>query len=520
MAQDVFGIAGTTQGPFTIEKAVAEGGFGVVYRAQHGAFRAPVALKCLKIGTIPEDLRQGFMERFREEAEMLFRLSATIPEVVRPLHCDIISLPSGNIVPFIALEWLEGRTLGSLIEDRTRDKRPPLSPTEVARLLTPVARALEIAHNFPSPGGPVCVVHRDIKPSNIFLADLHGTEVVKILDFGIARARDAATVMAGEITQNTTGLPLAFTPRYGAPEQWAPKRFGATGPWTDVWGLAVTFLEAIAGRAVIDGDAVAIMGTVLDEKRRPTPRTEGIAVPDALEAVFRRAFAVDPRDRYPNAGAFWDEVEAALGLAPRLSVVEGRRSSYVGPGLGKQEGRRPSQAGAPAVKEPIPPAPISKVGEEFSLDDPLEEPLASNPAPSVPLAPAQPQPQPRKALPAPGPAAMIDVDWGPDQAGARRSVPAVNNRAPDPPPSARPPRSERMPESAEPEPGVGALLGGPLALAFAGILVRVLDSVASAFFLNGQRVEFGPLRLSYLAAALIAAGVLMVAVRLFKYAAR
>src|SRR5512147_2364907 len=90
--EDVFGIVGTTQaGNFHVEEAVAQGGFGVVYRAQHGGFRAPVALKCLKI---PEELSQAqrevFLGKFREEAELLFRLSAAIPEVVRPLHVDVL----------------------------------------------------------------------------------------------------------------------------------------------------------------------------------------------------------------------------------------------------------------------------------------------------------------------------------------------------------------------------------------------------------------------------------------------
>ena len=110
MAEDVFGIVGTVQaGSFHVERAIAEGGFGVVYRAQHGAFRAPVALKCLKIPvSMTAAQRDLFLEKFREEAEMLFRLSASIPEVVRPLHVDVLHLPDGRGGPFLALEWLEG----------------------------------------------------------------------------------------------------------------------------------------------------------------------------------------------------------------------------------------------------------------------------------------------------------------------------------------------------------------------------------------------------------------------------
>src|SRR5262245_51436324 len=115
--RDVFGIVGTTQaGNFHVEAAVAEGGYGVVYRAQHGGFRAPVALKCLKI---PEEMnkrqREIFLEKFREEAELLFRLSASISEVVRPLHVDMLEQKGGRrFVPFLAMEWLDGESLDAI----------------------------------------------------------------------------------------------------------------------------------------------------------------------------------------------------------------------------------------------------------------------------------------------------------------------------------------------------------------------------------------------------------------------
>src|SRR5690606_14194409 len=187
MTDDVFGILGTTvAGAYHVEETVAEGGFGVVYRAYHAGFRAPVALKCLKI---PQGLgaagQELFLEQFRAEAELFFRLSASIPTVVRPLHVDALSAAGGAFVPFMALEWLEGETLEALVRRRKAEGRSALSLKKLARLLTPVARALERAHNFASPEGPISIVHRDLKPENIFLAKVAGEDVVKILDFGI-----------------------------------------------------------------------------------------------------------------------------------------------------------------------------------------------------------------------------------------------------------------------------------------------------------------------------------------------
>src|SRR5205814_9421755 len=110
------------------------------------------------------------------------------------------------------------------------------------------ADALCRAHEFPTSNGVVSIVHRDLKPENIFIAKVHGRELTKILDFGIAKAKSAATQLVGQQSANESPL-AAFTPAYGAPDQWVPKRYGQTGPWTDVWGLAITVVEAVSGHA-------------------------------------------------------------------------------------------------------------------------------------------------------------------------------------------------------------------------------------------------------------------------------
>jgi len=329
MADDVFGIVGTVQGgSFRVDQVVAEGGFAVVYRAYHGAFRSNVALKCLKIPrTLSDSDQKEFLEKFREEAELLFRLSSAIPSVVRPLHVGTLAHTKGVFVPFIALEWLEGRTLDSLVASRAVEGKPPLDPASVVKILTPVADALCRAHKFPgSNGGTVTIVHRDLKPENIFIASIHGKEVPKILDFGIAKVKSEANQMAGRQSSGESPM-AAFTPAYGAPEQWSPKTLGQTGPWTDVWGLAITFVEAVCGHAPIDGDIPAMMGAAMNPTRRPTPRNEGVAVSDDVEAVLTQALAVDPRDRFHDIGAFWNALCSCLGLPQ----VVGDRSPSLAP---------------------------------------------------------------------------------------------------------------------------------------------------------------------------------------------
>jgi eukaryotic-like serine/threonine-protein kinase len=328
MADDVFGIVGTVQGgAFRVDAVVAEGGFAVVYRAYHEAFRANVALKCLKVpGTLSKQGQEDFLEKFREEAELLFRLSSAIPSVVRPLHVGTISQENQRFVPFIALEWLEGYTLDHLISTRAIEGAPPLDVRAATKLLTPVADALCRAHEFPTPNGVVSIVHRDLKPENIFIAKVHGRDQTKILDFGIAKAKSAATQLVGQ--QSAQESPLsAFTPAYGAPEQWVPKRYGQTGPWTDVWGLALTVVEAVCGHCPIDGDHPAMMGSAIDPVRRPTPRNEGVKVTDEVETVFTKALAVDPRERFHNVKDFWN----ALCRAVSLPETVGKSSQSVPP---------------------------------------------------------------------------------------------------------------------------------------------------------------------------------------------
>jgi eukaryotic-like serine/threonine-protein kinase len=397
MAEDAFGIVGSViAGAYHVESVVAEGGFGTVYRAHHGGFRAPVALKCLRLppGVLPED-RKLFLDSFRAEAELLFLLSSSIPHVVRPLHVDAFTLPEpdSRFVPYIVLEWLEGMTLDAMIRRRRSEGQAPFPLKKLIRLLTPVARALERAHNFRGPDGPVSIVHRDIKPENIFVASVAGEEVVKILDFGIGKAKSMVSQAAGRASQGAPAGIATFTPAYGSPEQWAPRRYGQTGPWTDVWGLALTLTEALVGRPVLDGEPAAIMGTVLDEQRRPTPGSEGVIVSDEVERVFSKALALDPRHRYADAGEFWNELLAAARITsgevrevrlPRDARAEGGG----GPLIERVERVDSNRRGArpPSSRAPAPPQ---------SRAEPLELlPVDGSAAPAMPVA-APPSPLPQ-----------------------------------------------------------------------------------------------------------------------------
>ncbi len=454
MAEDVFEIVGTVVGgAFNVEAVVAEGGFAVVYRAYHAAFHAPVALKCLKVPTVRRIDQREFLERFREEGEVMFRLSQSIPAVVRPLHVDAFETSSGVFVPYMALEWLDGESLDVTIARRRAEGLHPMSPKRVIRLLAPVARALQRAHNFPGKDGPVSIVHRDLKPDNIVIATVNNEEVVKILDFGIAKVKSAATQVAGRQSQDSPAA-VPFTPGYAAPEQWFPKRYGQSGPWTDVWGLALCAVEAMSGKPAIDGDHAAMMGTAVDERRRPTPGTEGVRVSDEVEAVFEKALAVDPRHRYHDVGTFWDALESALGLSSSRALA----------GVGGHSMLDPRSDGPPPLREEHIEAADMR-HRKGRVTTPPKEGLPTEPAGSV-VAPGRLAPLRVPDLDLASPKREGDAELEMDLLEEVKAA-SVEKPKPPPPPVLKvatpvePVRVEAAPPPAVPLAGVDHGYGGP-----------------------------------------------------------
>lgn len=468
MAEDRFGIVGKIIArTYEIREVVAEGGFGVVYRAYHQGFRAEVALKCLKIpNELTDEQRQSFLEQFRSEAEVLFRLSSQNSHIVRPLHVDAFHTSDQKLVPFMALEWLEGRTLDALIMQRAERARPPLSLEKLVHLLTPVAEALEQAHNLPGKNGPETVIHRDMKPENLFIARMGDQDIAKVLDFGISKVKSTAGQMAGRASLKADAL-VSFSPAYGAPEQWAPKRFGQTGRWTDVWGLALTVVEAAKGDEVVSGDHAEMMGTILDPERRPTPRSEGIKVTDEVERVFLRALAVDPRRRYQSVGAFWDDLTSTLGLQ---TEVGGPISVGV-----KQSSRGAPRAttGFDSVRPAARAASGAGAGVNVSTHSPTEVQVAGAVGTAVPLRTAVP---PRAVL-------------GSTPDGFGGGMQAVVST----------PRPRPMPSSFAPahRPSLLKALGPALALVALSVAFTLLDRAFAHS--RGIPLSFGPVRASWVA---------------------
>ncbi|MBX3128327.1 MAG: serine/threonine protein kinase [Polyangiaceae bacterium] len=310
-AKDPFAWVGSTLNEkYRIESVIGEGGFGVVYLAHHLGFGAQVAVKCLRVPeTLEGEQRNRFFESFLDEGRLLHRLSRATTGIVQALDVGAEVSPNGVWTPYLVLEWLDGKSLEADLEARAAAGLGGRSLLEAVSLLEPVARALAIAHDQG-------IAHRDIKPANLFLTDIAGRTTVKVLDFGIAKVLGDA-VQTSQVFESTGKNLQAFTAPYGAPEQFS-RRYGATGPWTDVFALALVLVELITGRRALEGSDVAeLFVAAADPNHRPTLRGMGYdQAPEALETAIARALAIDPKARHRTAGEFWAEVLGALGLEP------------------------------------------------------------------------------------------------------------------------------------------------------------------------------------------------------------
>lgn len=536
--EDEFGIVGVTlANAFHVERVVAHGGFAIVYRGIHGGFRAPIALKCLRIPDgMTEVQRTTFLERFREEGELLFRLSAAIPEVVRPLHIDAVYLPTGSLMPFLALEWLEGEGFDQVLYRRQRERKGGMDLLSLMDTLRPVAHALARAHNFPSEGGNVCVVHRDLKPENLFMCNVAGAPSIKILDYGIAEVCSVAQKVSG--VRSWRGM-NPFTPGYGAPEQWAPDRFGASGAWTDVWGLAVTMSEALSGKPAIDGDNEQMRRTALDPRRRPTPRALGAIVSNDVDKVFERALAVDPRERIQDMEAFWTELEMAAGVAATMQRGSGapvprksqRRSSQEleladapqGSAINLDLAVPPESLRASRVSmASIPPGPKAGEEEDIPTHDgaPPSVPPVSQAPRSWPVGGQRPMsvPPPRSSRPDGFAGRISSIHPGPSS--SRSSIPSVHPAAlprtgglelDQTGPSPRsisafpPPRGESDPGPiTEVQRAVKGRFLVPSVLLAIAVAITLVDLIAVRMW--GGPITLGPVRSFWVAGPLAAVG--------------
>jgi serine/threonine-protein kinase len=278
-------------GRYRFRRVIGEGAMGTVIAAHHELLDVPVAVKFLSLDLTR---KQTAVERFLREARAVARLKSE--HVARVM--DVGTLPTGQ--PFIVMELLEGADLERRI---VRERRLP-----VADSVDFVLQALEAIAHAHGAG----IVHRDLKPANLFITIApDGREMVKVLDFGIAKLVDSPNVdREGRRTGALTGEHAALgSPSYMSPEQ--VRDSGSIDQRADLWAMGAILYELLSGVPAFDGHSVAeIFGAILHSRPAPLSQHMEAPPPRALEDVIVRCMEPDRDKRWADAA------QLAKAIAP------------------------------------------------------------------------------------------------------------------------------------------------------------------------------------------------------------
>jgi eukaryotic-like serine/threonine-protein kinase len=290
-------VPGTTLGRYVVLETIGAGAMGIVYAAYDPQLGRKIALKLLRPDPVEGAPPAAGRGRLLREAQALARLSH--PHVTS-IH-DVGTL--GDEI-FLAMELVEGSTLGAWLEAAPRDVRA------IVRVLLQVGEGLVAAH-------AAGLIHRDLKPDNV-LVDAGGR--ARVTDFGLARgAAEVDPAPSGEAVADTaarleltiTGM-LLGTPAYMAPEQIAGHAADAA---TDQFSFCVTFYEALYGERPYAGANLAHLASSIERgELRAAPA--GRRVPGWLRKIVLRGLAADRAARFPSMSALL----AALAAGPPMSA--------------------------------------------------------------------------------------------------------------------------------------------------------------------------------------------------------
>jgi len=292
-------VGRTLSGGYRIVDHIASGSMGEVYRAEQANLGRAVAVKVMS-NTLVADPQM--VARFHNEARAASSLNH--PNCVRVY--DYGETPDGR--PYIVMELLHGQELAALL---SRDRKPPVS--RVLDITLQILSALDEAHGLG-------VVHRDLKPENVFvLPQRGGGDLVKVVDFGLAKLR------TGVSSKTTSGTGQVFgTPEYMAPEQAMAKE---TDHRTDLYSCGVMLFEMLAGQLPFQSDSAH----ELLEKHvyEPAPRLAEVANDRAafgLDEILDVALRKDPAERFQSAEAFADSLREVVAYRTGERSMSDRRS--------------------------------------------------------------------------------------------------------------------------------------------------------------------------------------------------
>jgi serine/threonine protein kinase len=259
---------------YRLAEKIGSGNFGTVYRGEHIFLHHPVAVKVFRpaIGQVAQD----GLERFRLEGISACRINH--PNAVTVLDFDV----SAGSLAYLVMELLHGRSLADELRAESR-----ISPVRCASIAAAVCDALAEAH-------AAGIVHRDIKPANVFLDDSHSEQLVKVIDFGIAKLTDSSAQK--DLQVSTVAGTFAGTPGYMAPERLLDERYDGRA---DVYSVGVMMYEMLAGKPPFAVGGASYWALARKHIVEPPPSLTGpdVGAPHELEAIVFDALAKTADER-------------------------------------------------------------------------------------------------------------------------------------------------------------------------------------------------------------------------------
>ncbi|WP_044986130.1 serine/threonine-protein kinase [Sorangium cellulosum] len=298
-------------GRYRLERMLARGGMGAIWVARHVQLDAAVAIKLMA----PEYAASSTARaRFEREARAAAQLK--IPNVV---HVHDYGIEGET--PFLVMELLDGEDLETRL---AREGRLSLSAT--LSVVAQVCKALRRAHEMG-------IIHRDLKPANLFLARQDDEEIVKVLDFGIAKAQGA--LLAGKETKTGT---LVGSPYYMSPEQ---VRRSKTLDWrSDLWSVGVIAYRCVTGRLPFPGEEIGEVFVAICTEDVPLASSLAPELGPEVDRFFSRAFMREPERRFQSASELAEALSAAAAApgaetgAPRPPAPVGASPGAIGASAG------------------------------------------------------------------------------------------------------------------------------------------------------------------------------------------
>ncbi|HTV55434.1 MAG TPA: serine/threonine-protein kinase, partial [Terriglobia bacterium] len=297
------------RGRYRILSKVGQGGMGAVYKAHHEIFEELRALKVMNADLVSDEV---FVKRFKQEAVIARKLDH--PNAVR-VH-DIDEAEDGR--PFIVMEYIEGASLKKVIQEEGR-----LTPARACSIAVQVAGALDSAHR-------IGMVHRDIKPANIVLVHDPNGERAKVLDFGVAKLKEARAAGRAGLTLTGTGM-VVGTPQYMSPEQASGKRGDELDGRSDLYSLGVVMYQMLTGELPFKSDTtMGLLMAHINSPPRPMLQVRpDLNIPASLTRLVMKCLEKNPEKRPPNGAALIREIpflqEMEWSVAPTKILPAGPR---------------------------------------------------------------------------------------------------------------------------------------------------------------------------------------------------